>query len=199
MLKQGLPEDHIIVMAYNDIAWDSENPFPGSLYNKQDGPDFYQGCKFDYQGADVRKENFEAILKGDQQALILAEGSNSTRKVLKSNSESKLFLFFADHGAPGHIIFPDTLVFADELNETFKYMHANKMYQEFVVFIEACESGSLFQNMDLASINIWALTATNSTSPSYGTYCFPHDKVQGRNMFACLGDMFSVSWMDYLE
>ena len=77
-------------------------------------------------------------------ALNLSVGSNSTRKVLKSNGDSKVFLFFADHGAPGHILFPESLIYADELNETFKYMHANKMYEEMVVFIEACESGSLF-------------------------------------------------------
>jgi legumain len=73
------------------------------------------------------------------------------------------------------------------------------MYSEFVIFIEACESGSLFADMDLQSINIWALTATNATSPSFGTYCYPHDLVNGTNMYSCLGDMFSVSWMQFLE
>lgn len=68
-----------------------------------------------------------------------------------------------------------------------------------MVFIEACESGSLFQNFDLKSLNIWALTATNATGPSYGTFCFPHDKVLGQNVYSCLGDMFSVSWMDFIE
>ena len=44
MKAQGLNEDQIIVMAYNDVAWDSENPFPGTLYNKQDGKDYYKDC-----------------------------------------------------------------------------------------------------------------------------------------------------------
>ena len=96
-------------------------------------------------------------------------------------------------------MFPDTVVFADELNETLKFMHSNKMYSELLFFVEACESGSLFHNIDLESINALALTATNSTSPSYGTYCFPHDKVNGQNLYSCLGDMFSVSWMEYFE
>jgi legumain len=96
-------------------------------------------------------------------------------------------------------MFPDTVVFADELNDTLRFMHSNKMYSELLLFIEACESGSLFQDIDLESINALALTATNSTSPSYGTYCFPHDKVNGQNLYSCLGDMFSVAWMEYLE
>jgi legumain len=53
------------------------------------------------------------------------------------------------------------------------------MYGELVIFLEACESGSIFQNIDLSTMNAWALTATNATAPSYGTYCYPHDVVRG--------------------
>jgi legumain len=48
-------------------------------------------------------------------------------------------------------------------------------------------------------MNAWALTATNSTAPSYGTYCYPHDQIEGDSLYTCLGDLFSVSWMEYLE
>ena len=48
MKQQGVPEDQIIVMAYNDVAWDSENPFPGTLYNKQAGQNYYKDCHIDY-------------------------------------------------------------------------------------------------------------------------------------------------------
>ena len=42
-------------MAYDDVAFDDENPFPGTLYNKQDGPDVYNGCVIDFKGKDVNK------------------------------------------------------------------------------------------------------------------------------------------------
>jgi hypothetical protein len=35
----------------------------------------------------------------------------------------------------------------------------------------------MFEHIDLASMNAFALTATNATNPSYGTYCYPHDVV----------------------
>ena len=78
-------------------------------------------------------------------------------------------------------------------------MYDKKIYDELVLFIEACESGSLFLDIDLESMNAWALTATNSTYPSYGTYCYPHDKIEGNHLYTCLGDLFSVTWMSYLE
>lgn len=52
-------------------------------------------------------------MKGDEQGLNLTEGSNSTKRVLKSDQNTKLFLYFSDHGAPGHLMFPDTVIYAD--------------------------------------------------------------------------------------
>ena len=57
-----MPAENIIVMAYNDVAWDDWNPFPGKLFNGLDGTDWYEGCKMDYTGADVNVDNFLAIL-----------------------------------------------------------------------------------------------------------------------------------------
>jgi len=153
----------------------------------------------DYTGKDVNIYNFMAIMKGDESLLNLSADSNATRRVLQSNDKSKLFMAFFDHGAPGHLMFPDTSLYADQLNETIKTMYSKNLYNEFILFIEACESGSLFVDIDLEGMNAWALTATNATFPSYGTYCYPHDKLNGTHMYTCLGDLFSVSWMEYLE
>lgn len=73
------------------------------------------------------------------------------------------------------------------------------MYSELIIFLEACESGSIFQDIDLAGMNAWALTATNETAPSYGTYCYPHDNVKDETFYTCLGNLFSTSWMEYIE
>lgn len=51
-------------MAYDDVANDPENPFPGKLYNKPNGQDVYTGCNIDYKGASVTPANFLNILKG---------------------------------------------------------------------------------------------------------------------------------------
>lgn len=85
LLEQGIPEEQIIVMAYDDVAWDDENPVPGKLFNKQEGQDVYEGCKLDYSGKDVHSKNFMAIMTGDESSLNLTEGSNSTKKVLKTD------------------------------------------------------------------------------------------------------------------
>ena len=78
-------------------------------------------------------------------------------------------------------------------------MFEKKMYKEFVIFLEACEIGSMFKHLDLSAMNAYALTATNETNPSFGTYCYPHDVVKDEHLYTCLGDLFSVNWMQYIE
>jgi len=118
-------------------------------------------------------------------------------KVLKSDANSKIFWYFADHGAPGLVAMPNgKYLYADELHETVKYMHTNKMYKEMVMYMEACESGSMFENILKKDINVYAVSAANAKESSWGSYCSPDDMVDGKSIHSCLGDLFSVNWME---
>ena len=39
----GVPDDHIVVMVYDDIASSIENPHKGQIFNRPGGPDVYKG------------------------------------------------------------------------------------------------------------------------------------------------------------
>jgi hypothetical protein len=41
--KGGLKDENIIVFMYDDIAYDSENPYPGTIINNPLGSDVYHG------------------------------------------------------------------------------------------------------------------------------------------------------------
>jgi len=127
------------MLAYDDIANSQENPFPGKVFNKPNGEDVYAGCHIDYTGDSVTPENFLNVLKGDKSAI-----SGGNGRVLETNENSKVFVFFTDHGAPGLIAFPSEYLYADQLNKTFEHMYQNKLYSELVFYLEACESGSMF-------------------------------------------------------
>ena len=191
---QGIPEDQIIHLAYDDVANSRSNPFPGQIFNKPTaagtpGVDVYAGCKIDYKGKDVTAKNVIAVLEGDE--------ATAGGPVLKSNENSKVFFYFADHGAPGLVAMPTGgYLYADKFHETLKFMNANKMYKEMVVYIEACESGSMFENILEDNLNIYAVSAANASESSWGTYCSPDDKVNGKSIKSCLGDLFSVNWLE---
>jgi len=68
-------------------------------------------------------------------------------KVLKSTENSNIFFYFCDHGAPGYVAMPnpsDKFHALDLLNTVTK-MKANNMYKEMVIYLETCESGSMFK------------------------------------------------------
>jgi len=52
-------------MAYDDVANHPDNPLPGQLFNKTDGPNVYDASVIDYKGSDVTAEKFLAVLTGD--------------------------------------------------------------------------------------------------------------------------------------
>ena len=70
------------------------------------------------------------------------------------------------------------------------------MFKEMTMYVEACESGSMFQDKLSSDLGIYAVTAANATQSSWGAYCGSEAKVNGRRIRSCLGDLFSVNWME---
>jgi legumain len=73
------------------------------------------------------------------------------------------------------------------------------MYEKMVIYIEACESGSMFDGILKDNINVYATTAANDEESSWGTYCPPDDAINGVHINSCLGDLYSVNWMEDTE
>jgi legumain len=55
----------------------------------------------------------------------------------------------------------------------------------------------MFDGMNIPGV--YGLTAANGQESSWGTYCMPEDKVNGKHIGSCLGDLFSVNWMEDLD
>jgi len=185
LIEKGFNADRIITLSYDDVASSSQNPFPGKLFNKPANPgkDVYAGCKIDYRGSACSAQNFVNVLTG--------KGSG---KVLQSNSNDHVFVSFFDHGGSGIIAFPGGMLHKSQLQEAFQSMHDKGMYQKLTFYLEACESGSMLQGMNIPGV--YAVSASNPTQSSYGTYCGSQAVVNGRSLNTCLGDLFSVNWME---
>jgi len=192
--KNGIPAQNIITFMYDDIASDPSNPFPGQIFNKPTaagvpGVDVYKNVQKDYTGASVTPEIFLAVITGNS-------SYPGVTKVLQSTSSDRVFIFFTDHGGAGLIAFPSEYLYATDLINALKTMHTNNMYSKLVFYIEACESGSMFDGLLPSNWNIYATTASNPDESSWGTYCPPQDFVNGVELQSCLGDLYSVSWME---
>lgn len=181
--KNGIPDERIVVMMYDDIASNAENPQKGKIFNKPGGSDVYHGVVKDYTKKTVTPSNFLKILQGQ-------EVDVGSQKVIKSGPDDNVFVYFSDHGAPGIVAFPDgSALHASDLNKAIKSMNTHKQYKNLVLYIEACESGSMFEGLLPENINVFATTAANADESSYA--CYYDDKIG-----AYLGDLYSVNWME---
>lgn len=183
--KNGIPDSNIIVMMYDDLAENRQNPTKGIIINHPNGNDVYHGVPHDYNGKDVTPKNFINILLGDKEAM---KGIGSG-KVLESGPDDNVFIYYTDHGAVGLVAFPTGVLYAKDLNATIAKMHDQQKYKQMVIYIEACESGSMLEDILPDNINIYATTASNARESSYACY---FDQKRG----TYLGDVYSVVWME---
>jgi legumain len=199
MMDNGIPRENIIHLSYDDVANNRRNPYKGQLFNKPvptleseaelANYNVYDANRIDYSGKEVNKENFFKVLLGDDSA---------SGPVLKSDAESRVFIYYVDHGGVGLICTPESSsrdwIYADELDDTLKTMKDNGMFKELVFYLETCESGSMFPNVS-SDEGVYAMTASNASQSSWGAYCGTQATVDGVSIGSCLGDLFSINWM----
>jgi legumain len=179
--KNGFSDDRIVTMFYDDIARNPSNPVQDNLINEPDGDNVYTDCKKDYTGNLVTPENFLKVLAGEKMTV----GSGKT---LETGPQDNIFVFFSDHGATGILAFPSDELHALDLNNTITSMYNDKKYKQMLIYIEACEAGSMFNNILSPDVNVLAVTASD---PDHSSYAIYYDATRG----TYLGDVFSVYWM----
>ncbi|GFR75405.1 legumain [Elysia marginata] len=189
--KNGIPDERIVVMMYDDIAHNEDNPVKGNIINRPGGPNVYPGVPKDYTGDDVNAETFLAVLQGDKEKVKNLLGREG--KVIESGPDDYVFVNFADHGGTGILGMPSPpYLKARPLNAALKQMYNDKKFAKLVFYVEACESGSIFEDILPSNINVYVTTAANPDESSWGCYCPPNDDNRG----SCLGDTYSVKWME---
>nr|GLL38021.1 cysteine protease [Ipomoea trifida] len=188
----GLKDENIVVFMYDDIAYNEENPRKGIIINSPHGEDVYHGVPKDYTGDDVTVNNLLAVILGDKSAVKGGSG-----KVVDSGPNDHIFIYYSDHGGAGVLGMPTSpYLYADELNAALKKKHAAGAYKSLVFYLEACESGSIFEGILPKDINIYATTASNAIESSWGTYCPGEYPSPPPEYETCLGDLYSIAWME---
>ncbi|RVW50617.1 Vacuolar-processing enzyme [Vitis vinifera] len=210
LLKRGgLKDENIVVFMYDDIATHDFNPRPAKIVIVA-GFDRYQvrlqngrhasasGEKLvanDYTGEDVTAQNLFAVLLGDKS--LLKGGSG---KVVESKPNDRIFLYYSDHGGQGVLGMPNMpFLYAKDFIDVLKMKHASGSYKEMVLYVEACESGSIFEGLMPDDLNIYVTTASGPDEESWGTYCPGMEPAPPPEYITCLGDLFSVAWLEDSE
>jgi len=181
----GISDDRIIVMMYDDIAFDSQNPFPGKIINDIGGPDVYYGVPHDYTGSSVTSDNFGKLMIGET-------ASGGSGKTLKSTANDNVFIYYSDHGGMYALYFPDAPFTTNKMEDALNTMIQKNMFKNLIVYTDACYSGSMFYRMKNISDNIYVTTAA-----PVGEYAYSCNYDTDLRNFPC--DLFSHTWMTDME
>lgn len=201
--RSGMQRDHIIVLQYGDVATNTENPYPGQLFNRATGAakgiDVNADLVPDFSNSSVTKETFVDVMLG-----------NGSHSGLKSGPNDDVMVWWQGHGGSGYLLLPDgssaKSLYAEQLMQTLREMHSKGRYGRLLFVLGACQSGSMFDGRSsaLQEIGVFAVTAAAANEDSYPTYCCnffrkPGCNVGGKDVGSCLGDLFSVGWLEFLD
>jgi len=179
----GFPADKVIVMMYNDVVNSSQNPLPGQLFNEPGGKDVYGDIVVDYSAENVTAETFLNVIQG------IKNGSTLNGPVLQSGKDDNVFIYYSDHGATGLVAMPSGApLYATDLNAALEAMHNKGMFSQLVFYLEACESGSMFDGLLSKNGDVFATTASTPDQSSYAFY-------YNDTLSTYMADEYSIRWM----
>lgn len=123
----GIADDHILLIAEDDIARNEKNPFPGNIYTSAEKTDVYTGAKIDYRLSEL---NYSALYE-----LI--------RKDIPMGLTDNLFVYWCGHGHPRGPLWLEKIIPAEEVAALFKRLADEERFRKVLLTIETCFSGQI--------------------------------------------------------
>ncbi|CCF58085.1 hypothetical protein KAFR_0D04370 [Kazachstania africana CBS 2517] len=160
--RLGIPDSQIILMLSDDVACNSRNLFPGSVFNNKDHAiDLYgESVEVDYRGYEVTVENFIRLLTDRW-----SEDQPKSKRLL-TDENSNIFIYMTGHGGDDFLKFQDAEEIASEdIADAFAQMHEKKRYNEIFFMIDTCQANTMYSKF--YSPNILAVGSSELDESSY--------------------------------
>jgi ABC-type branched-subunit amino acid transport system substrate-binding protein len=169
--KNGVPDNHIVLVAAGDLSGAPQNPTKGVIRYEVGGPNLANNVAVDYRLSDLTARDLLDILAG--------RASNRLPQVINSGPDDDVYVFFAGHGnnqgfylgSNGDIADSSTgneIVTPDELAATAQDLSARGRYRHLLIAVEACEGGTLGTKLDAPGAALLAGADPSEDSQSIG-------------------------------
>ncbi len=158
--KNGVDDDHIILMTFDDVPTTAENPLKGDLHNIPKGQNIRAGAQVDYYGSNVTAAALKNVLTGTKTA--------TTPVVLESDAGTDVFVYIASHGSPGKLVFGhgEGVFTTDDFTTVTDSMAKERRYRQMVFFVDTCFGESVATGA--TAPGIYYLTGAAKNEPSLG-------------------------------
>lgn len=174
--RNGYPDDHIILIEEDDIAFNPSNPEQGVVRIVSGGENVYENAQIDYRLSDLKPEDFLSILEGRK--------TGRTPDVINAGANDNIFVFWSGHGLPGQLCWHNQKesIDANMLSETLNRMHQEKKYRKLLMMVESCYSGGVLQQCE-GTPGMLFVTSANADETSKADVFNSHLNVWMSNRF----------------
>jgi glycosylphosphatidylinositol transamidase (GPIT) subunit GPI8/ABC-type branched-subunit amino acid transport system substrate-binding protein len=141
--RHGYPDDHIILIIADNLAYNTRNLYPGVVRVRPDGENVYEGAHVDYRIEDITFADLDSIMMGHASARL--------PKVLPSGSQDNVIVFWCGHGSLADSNAKDGLLAWGEGNHVFvsgkevadvlRRMQEQGRFRKLLLSMDACYSG----------------------------------------------------------
>ena len=183
--KNGYTDDHIVLIAEDDIANNPNNPNKGYVAVRIGGENVRTGVEVDYHTSDLKPEDIKSILCGER--------SDRLKCVISADSTDNVFLFWSGHGLPGELEWlEEKKGFSKDLAKaTFKAAAEKKCYRKMLCLIETCYAGSVLPAIK-GLPGILALTASGANETSKA-------EVRNNDLGVWMSNRFTMTFQECVE
>ena len=145
--KQGVNDDHIVLMLADDLADDPRNPEPGVVRSVAAGPNLNVDVQLDYRLDDTTtNEQVLGILSG--------QIGSDTPEVVASTESDDVLVFWVGHGGDRGVLVGGTTAEAatsgngsfispDDLGLAVQTMAEANRYRRLLMVLESCHAGTM--------------------------------------------------------
>lgn len=138
LLKDGgLDDDHILLVAEDDIAFDTRNPYPGTVRISPSGENVYNGVKVDYHPSRTSLDALADVLTG--------EGGEGTMKL---SAADNLVVYWAGHGDPEGPRWLDRTIPAGQAARFFRRLSEARSFRKSLFILETCYAGKVGEALE---------------------------------------------------
>lgn len=156
--EQGFPDNRIIMILEDNIAYDSNNLYPGVVRVEPDGENIYRDVKVDYHLSDLNVSDLNDILNG--------KSSERLPVTIESDRSDNLVVFWCGHGNFGRLAWGSTASISSlQFKEILTGMHETDKYRKIFIAMDACYSGSIGEEC-LGIPGVFFMTSANSLETS---------------------------------
>ncbi|MDE6577974.1 MAG: ABC transporter substrate-binding protein [Muribaculaceae bacterium] len=156
--SQGYPDDRIIMIMEDNIAFDSNNLYQGIIRVEPDGENIYRDVNVDYHLSDLTISDLNDILTG--------HSSERVPVALESCQNDNIVIFWCGHGNFGRLAWgSNASISSFQFKEILTEMHEAKKYRKIFIAMDACYSGSIAEEC-LGIPGVLFMTSANSLETS---------------------------------